>query len=268
MLLPHEQRHEASRGPPLLAPRDAGRLPAPAPVPPRHATRRGRRSPNWSSSKEPDHRRGVAADLSLNFQERSEASPLSTRAHGAMARGNRSRPWPASKWHPLGGGRRTCTLQNWSVPLHRSEWALPDWGPLGTALHRAATFGPRRFNGGANRVRGRRALSLRCATGYAGKSVGLRPGPTTTVEAPSGAEAIPPHRAHVRRLCACSRSPRGIGADAVGFVTSLNLHRRHLTEPQRATVAAKLTNLEQGDNQHASGWANLHSWRQPRWRPT
>ena len=41
-----------------------------------------------------------------------------------------------------------------------------------------------------------------------------------------------------------------IGNDAVGFVLSANLHRRHLTEAQRAMVGANLSNLVVGANQH------------------
>src|SRR6266436_1010415 len=41
--------------------------------------------------------------------------------------------------------------------------------------------------------------------------------------------------------------------DPIGFVLSANLHRRHLNEGQRAMVAAKLTSLEVGRNQHTKG---------------
>lgn len=37
---------------------------------------------------------------------------------------------------------------------------------------------------------------------------------------------------------------------ALAFVLSTNLHRRHLTESQRAMVAAKLATMRMGDNQH------------------
>lgn len=64
------------------------------------------------------------------------------------------------------------------------------------------------------------------------------------------------------RLRACTelgKAPRTEaydGFDATAFVVSLNLHRRHLSESQRAMVAAKLANLENG--QKASS-ANLQS---------
>jgi N6-adenosine-specific RNA methylase IME4 len=43
------------------------------------------------------------------------------------------------------------------------------------------------------------------------------------------------------------------GDDALAFVISANLHRRHLDESQRSIVAAKLAQLRPGDNQHSEG---------------
>src|SRR5262249_18256118 len=61
------------------------------------------------------------------------------------------------------------------------------------------------------------------------------------------------------RYLACQKLGREIqvkdftGDDPIGFVLSANLHRRHLNESQRAVVAAKLTSLEVGSNQHTKG---------------
>lgn len=53
------------------------------------------------------------------------------------------------------------------------------------------------------------------------------------------------------------------GDDPLGFVLSLNLHRRHLTESQRAMVAARLVDWDRGMNQHMAGSANLLTHAMP-----
>lgn len=44
--------------------------------------------------------------------------------------------------------------------------------------------------------------------------------------------------------------------ETLAFVVSHNLKRRHLSESQRADVAAKMANIKVGDNQHKRGSAN------------
>ena len=48
------------------------------------------------------------------------------------------------------------------------------------------------------------------------------------------------------------------GKDTLSFVLSENLHRRHLTESQRASVAGKIANMRQGDRTDLEPYANLH----------
>ena len=50
----------------------------------------------------------------------------------------------------------------------------------------------------------------------------------------------------------------GADADALAYVLSTNLHRRHLTESQRAVVAGKLANMKRG-NPDFSNSANLQN---------
>ena len=49
------------------------------------------------------------------------------------------------------------------------------------------------------------------------------------------------------------------GDDPLGFVLSHNLHRRHLSESQRAMVAAQIVDWDVGLNQHTAGPANLQT---------
>jgi hypothetical protein len=46
--------------------------------------------------------------------------------------------------------------------------------------------------------------------------------------------------------------------DALSYVISKNLHRRHLNESQMAMVAAKIESFRHGDNQHTGGDTNRH----------
>lgn len=51
--------------------------------------------------------------------------------------------------------------------------------------------------------------------------------------------------------------------DLVAYVVSRNLHRRHLTESQRAMVAERVTNIANGGDRRSDQSANLHSGRPP-----
>jgi hypothetical protein len=67
------------------------------------------------------------------------------------------------------------------------------------------------------------------------------------------------------RLAACKlakvepKERQYAGNDPVGFIISANLHRRHLTESQRAMVAAKMETMRQGERTDIKEpCANLH----------
>jgi ParB-like chromosome segregation protein Spo0J len=49
------------------------------------------------------------------------------------------------------------------------------------------------------------------------------------------------------------------GTDPVAFIISQNIHRRHLTESQRAMVAAKIANMERGGDRKSDQSANLRN---------
>lgn len=50
---------------------------------------------------------------------------------------------------------------------------------------------------------------------------------------------------------------KGTESEVVNYVLSLNLHRRHLTESQRAMVASKLAKQTQGGDRRSDQRANL-----------
>src|SRR5262245_33557210 len=56
----------------------------------------------------------------------------------------------------------------------------------------------------------------------------------------------------------CIYEPLPTDADPLQFVLDKNLKRRHLTESQRAMVAAKIANLEHGGDRRSVQDANLH----------
>jgi 16S rRNA G966 N2-methylase RsmD len=67
-------------------------------------------------------------------------------------------------------------------------------------------------------------------------------------------------RNRYRACLAAGVEPRFVpyqGDNPLGFVISLNLKRRHLSESQRAMVAARIAAWKLGDNQHSEGSANL-----------
>jgi hypothetical protein len=67
---------------------------------------------------------------------------------------------------------------------------------------------------------------------------------------------------HRYRACAAAgvepRYKEYDGDDPLGYVISLNMARRHLTESQRAMIAAKIENMRQGERTDLEPNANLH----------
>lgn len=61
------------------------------------------------------------------------------------------------------------------------------------------------------------------------------------------------NRYHAAREIGCEYPvAEYVGPDPLGYVVSLNLKRRHLTESQRAMVAAKIAKMPKGANQHTA----------------